>query len=132
MHSCSWEGGSLRIALAVDSFIYFANIRPDYKVSICMYSAVFNYPYFQWGYFSNTVVYSFTKPDRSEHYVIFWDTKNSEVCCFSPVAQYLKLFCLQKYIKYVRNLISIHACGDYCCLATRADDQAGQVSLIWC
>jgi len=31
--SCSWEGGSLRIALAVDSFIYFANIRPDYKVS---------------------------------------------------------------------------------------------------
>lgn len=30
--SCSWEGGSLRIALAVDSFIYFANIRPDYKV----------------------------------------------------------------------------------------------------
>lgn len=29
----SWEGGhpSLRIALAVESFIYFANIRPDYK-----------------------------------------------------------------------------------------------------
>ena len=34
MFSCSWEGGSLRIALAVDSFIYFANIRPDYKVSV--------------------------------------------------------------------------------------------------
>ena len=33
MFSCSWEGGSLRIALAVDSFIYFANIRLDYKVS---------------------------------------------------------------------------------------------------
>ena len=32
MYSCSWEGGSLRISLAVDSFIYFANIRPDYKV----------------------------------------------------------------------------------------------------
>jgi WD repeat-containing protein 35 len=29
--SLSWEGGSLRLALAVDSFIYFANIRPDYK-----------------------------------------------------------------------------------------------------
>ena len=28
----SWEGASLRISLAVDSFIYFANIRPDYKV----------------------------------------------------------------------------------------------------
>ena len=30
--ACSWEGGGLRIALAVDSFIYFAIIRPDYKV----------------------------------------------------------------------------------------------------
>ena len=28
-----WEGAGLRIALAVDSFIYFANIRPNYKVS---------------------------------------------------------------------------------------------------
>lgn len=28
----SWEGGGLRIGLAVDSYIYFANIRPDYKV----------------------------------------------------------------------------------------------------
>ena len=43
--SCAWEGGSLRIALAVDSFIYFANIRPDYK----------------WTYFANTVVYTYTK-----------------------------------------------------------------------
>lgn len=32
--SISWEGGSLRISLAVDSFMYFANIRPDYKVII--------------------------------------------------------------------------------------------------
>ena len=43
--ACAWEGGSLRIALAVDSFIYFANIRPDYK----------------WTYFSLTVVYCHTK-----------------------------------------------------------------------
>lgn len=28
----SWEGSGLKIALAVDSYIYFANIRPDYKV----------------------------------------------------------------------------------------------------
>ncbi|XP_063406795.1 WD repeat-containing protein 35-like isoform X2 [Mytilus trossulus] len=97
--SCSWEGGSLRIALAVDSFIYFANIRPDYK----------------WGYCSNTVVYSFTKPERVEHCVIFWDTKNGE-----------------KYVKYVRNLIAITACGDYCCLATKADDTTNQYVLVLC
>ncbi|XP_060579333.1 WD repeat-containing protein 35-like [Ruditapes philippinarum] len=99
MYSCSWEGGSLRVALAVDSFIYFANIRPDYK----------------WGYCSNTVVYSFTKPDRVEHCVIFWDTKNGE-----------------KYVKYVKNLISITACGDYCCLATKADDLNNQYVLVLC
>lgn len=34
MTGVSWEGGGLRIALAVDSYIYFANIRPDYKVSV--------------------------------------------------------------------------------------------------
>ncbi|XP_053382408.1 WD repeat-containing protein 35-like isoform X3 [Mercenaria mercenaria] len=99
MYSCSWEGGSLRVALAVDSFIYFANIRPDYK----------------WGYCSNTVVYSFTKPDRVEHCVIFWDTKNGE-----------------KYVKYVKNLISITACGDYCCLATKADELTNQYVLVLC
>ena len=29
--ACAWEGGSLRIALAVDSFIYFANIRSGHE-----------------------------------------------------------------------------------------------------
>ncbi|KAM7428718.1 WD repeat-containing protein 35 [Porites harrisoni] len=94
-----WEGAGLRIALAVDSFIYFANIRPNYK----------------WGYFSNTVVYAFNKPDRQEHCVVFWDTKNGE-----------------KYVKYVRNLLSITASGDHCVLATRADDSSGQHVLVLC
>lgn len=61
--SCVWEGGSLRVALAVDSFIYFANIRPDYK----------------WCYVAQTVVYSYNQPDRYGTYVVFWDTKNNEV-----------------------------------------------------
>ncbi|XP_070516916.1 WD repeat-containing protein 35 isoform X2 [Cardiocondyla obscurior] len=39
---CTWEKGSLRVALSVDSHIYFANIRLDYK----------------WTYFSNTVVFT--------------------------------------------------------------------------
>lgn len=41
INSLSWEGGGLRLSIAVDHFIYFANVRPDY----------------QWSYFSNTVVY---------------------------------------------------------------------------
>lgn len=46
MSALSWEGGGLKIALTVDSFIYFANIRPDYKVSIknsCKTKDVFYY-----------------------------------------------------------------------------------------
>jgi len=54
MSGLAWEGGSLRIALAVESFIYFANIRPDYK----------------WAFFSNTLVYAYTKPERDDHCVV--------------------------------------------------------------
>ncbi|XP_053316634.1 WD repeat-containing protein 35 isoform X1 [Spea bombifrons] len=89
MAAVSWEGGGLRIGLAVDSFIYFANIRPDYK----------------WGYCSNTVIYAYTRPDRPEYCVVFWDTKNNE-----------------KFVKYVKSLLSVSTCGDFCTLATKADE----------
>ncbi|EDV23603.1 uncharacterized protein TRIADDRAFT_50569 [Trichoplax adhaerens] len=65
----SWDGDGLRLSLAIDSYIYFANIRPDYK----------------WGYCGNTVVYAFNKPDRQDSSVVFWETKNKE--------------CIVKYIK---------------------------------
>ncbi|XP_030902468.2 WD repeat-containing protein 35 isoform X2 [Melopsittacus undulatus] len=95
----SWEGSGLKIALAVDSYIYFANIRPDYK----------------WGYCSNTVIYAYTRPDRPEYCVVFWDTKNNE-----------------KYVKYVKSLISITTYGDLCVLATKADENQPQYVLVLC
>mmetsp|Transcript_1346 Transcript_1346/g.3417 ORF Transcript_1346/g.3417 Transcript_1346/m.3417 type:complete len:1179 (-) Transcript_1346:299-3835(-) len=58
----AWEGGGLRIALAVESFIYFANIRPDYK----------------WGYFGHTLAYAFNKHDRTDHCVVFFDTQTGQ------------------------------------------------------
>ena len=67
--ACAWEGGSLRIALAVDSFIYFANIRPNYK----------------WAYFAGgTVVYAHQRKDRPanaspETAIVFWNIKTQEV-----------------------------------------------------
>lgn len=60
--ACAWEGMGLRIALAVDSFIFFANIRPDYK----------------WCFLANTVAYAFNKADRIESTVIFWNTNTNE------------------------------------------------------
>jgi WD repeat-containing protein 35 len=61
--ACSWEGGSLRIALAIDSFIYFANIRPDYK----------------WCYFSDTCVYTYSKAEQTELSLVFWNMKTNDV-----------------------------------------------------
>ncbi|XP_012869217.1 PREDICTED: WD repeat-containing protein 35 [Dipodomys ordii] len=40
MTALSWEGGGLKIALAVDSFIYFANIRPDYKFVLVLCNSI--------------------------------------------------------------------------------------------
>lgn len=60
---CVWEGGSLRVALAVDSFVYFANIRPDYK----------------WCYFKKTVVFTSCRPQKTGISVSFWDTSNNQV-----------------------------------------------------
>lgn len=90
----------MRVALGVGSFIYFANIRHNY----------------QWGYFSNTLVYGFRKPDKVEHCVIFWNTLSDE-----------------KYPKTVKSLLSITSCKDYCVLATKVDDEPGQVrSVVGC
>ncbi|VDP16487.1 unnamed protein product [Soboliphyme baturini] len=42
---CSWEGTGLRIGLAVDSYIYFATIRPDYQVSIMRLDLILKKPH---------------------------------------------------------------------------------------
>eukprot|EP00040_Diaphanoeca_grandis_P015836 m.81289 g.81289 ORF g.81289 m.81289 type:complete len:1161 (-) comp25403_c0_seq3:252-3734(-) len=99
LRSLSWEGRGLRLTLAVDHFIYFANVRPDYK----------------WGYFANTVVYSFTKPERSENCVVFWDTKLNG-----------------HQIKYVKGLMDIAAAGEHCVLSTKHHDDSNQYVLILC
>jgi len=57
-HSISF----VQVQLAVDSYVYFANVRPDYK----------------WAAFGDTVVYAFTRPDRMEQCVVFWNTKTDE------------------------------------------------------
>jgi len=68
----AWEAFSSRIAFAIDSYIYLAQVKHDYM----------------WTNFSNTLVYHFTRKNKPESYVMFWDTKNNEVLlpsfvCFS-------------------------------------------------
>lgn len=56
------------------------------------------------------MIYAYTRPDRLEYSVVFWDTKNNE-----------------KFVKYVKCLMSVTTCGDFCILATKADDSHPQV-----
>lgn len=58
----TWEGDGLRVAIAVDSSVYFANVRPDYK----------------YCYFKKTVVFAFNRPDKVEDSVMFWNIRTNE------------------------------------------------------
>lgn len=100
VNSVSWEGYGLRIALAVDTNILFANIQPEYL----------------WGYFSNTLVFAFRKPERNDMCIIFWDTTVN-----------------QKQVKYMKRLKQIAACGDYCVLITKLEDtQQNEWMIVLC
>jgi hypothetical protein len=60
--SFSWEQNGLRLALAVDGSIFFANVRPAYN----------------WAAGNNTIVYCYQRPDRRDTSIVFWDTISSE------------------------------------------------------
>ena len=60
---CTWEGTGLRLAISVDSFVYFVNVRPDYT----------------WTYFGDSVLFTHSKPDRAEQCFTLWDTKTEQV-----------------------------------------------------
>ena len=96
----AWEKGGLRIALAVESFVYFANVQPSYH----------------WGYFAGTVVYAFSKPDRPEACVVFWDLQTHE-----SHAKYVKRLVTVKVGSQVLCPTMSHACIDSCFAAFLVD-----------
>ncbi|XP_050539955.1 WD repeat-containing protein 35 isoform X2 [Daktulosphaira vitifoliae] len=60
--ACCWESTSLRITLAIDSFVYFANVRYDYP----------------WCYFANTIIYAYKNYEESVTEITFWNIKKNE------------------------------------------------------
>ena len=63
LSSVTWEGSGLRLAIAVDSFIYFANVRPGYG----------------WGLLSDsTVVFPLRSARNPQAQVVFWDSTSGE------------------------------------------------------
>ncbi|KAI1284858.1 WD repeat-containing protein 35 [Halotydeus destructor] len=101
INGCSWEKEGLRIAIAVDCYLFFANIRPDYI----------------WAYFSSILVYNLkvdlpkdadlgTLSQKSVQHLVFWNTVSKE-----------------KHTKSVKNLVNLAACGQYCVLITKNLDE---------
>jgi WD repeat-containing protein 35 len=66
--------------MAVDSFLYFANVKPDYH----------------WGYFDSTVCYSFQTPDCIDTSLMFWNPKTGYLK-IKTVKQFLFLATHGKY-----------------------------------
>ncbi|KAF0983873.1 hypothetical protein FDP41_007788 [Naegleria fowleri] len=97
--SVTWEGSGLRLALAVDAHLFFANVRPNYR----------------WGYFSKTIVYAFTKIERPEQCVVFYNYKTR-----------------QKYVKYIKKLLALDACGEHCVLLTKTEAPKEAFVIIIC
>ena len=101
IYSSSWEREGLRIGLAVDCYIFFANIRPEYK----------------WCYFSSTVVYTLniTQSEDSSSgpgevsTVVFWHIPSDS-----------------KHVKSVRNLLQISSHYQQCAIATKYEDSAAK------
>uniref|UniRef100_A0A3Q3JKH4 WD repeat-containing protein 35 n=1 Tax=Monopterus albus TaxID=43700 RepID=A0A3Q3JKH4_MONAL len=89
--------------LAVAGSLRASNMEKEINV------VQFYTPFGEWGYCCSTVVYAYTKPERQEYCVVFWDTKNNE-----------------KHVKYVKSLMSITTSGDFCILASKADDTQPQ------
>ena len=61
--SMSCDGDGLRVALAVDAYIFFANMRPDYRWALLG---------------GKTLVYAYAKGGRRDHSVVFWDTDTND------------------------------------------------------
>lgn len=80
--ACCWESTSLRITLAIDSFVYFANVRYDYP----------------WCYFADTIVYAYRNHEESVTDITFWNIKKNEV------------FVFRFYLHVLRNIFFLYKC----------------------
>lgn len=85
----AWDGDGLRVAIAVDAALYFANVRVVHKYT----------------YFSKTVVYAFSIPDRKERAVMFWNTRSNE-----------------RVIRYFSGLFYVDSCKDACMIVSSPGD----------
>jgi WD repeat-containing protein 35 len=73
MSSFTWENGSLRLALAIDSSIYFVTLRPNYKRA---YMGIMG-----GNLASGSLVYGYQRFTRGEDVngIMFWNPRSGEM-----------------------------------------------------
>lgn len=90
--------------MAVDSFIYFANIRPDYM----------------WCYFGKTVAFVNGNAGLDTSSVTFWDTVSNQVRrkLKIPIGNNITFsYKLQCYLKQIDTPLGIASSQDHCVIA---------------
>ncbi|XP_030568402.1 WD repeat-containing protein 35 isoform X2 [Drosophila novamexicana] len=95
--SVSWEGKSLRIAMAVDSFIYFANIRPEYI----------------WCYFEKTVVFLNSRSSSKNN---SGSSASSANVAPMNVITFWNTVSNQSFLKEVEPTLCLAASNEHCVL----------------
>ncbi|KAA0156222.1 hypothetical protein FNF29_01012 [Cafeteria roenbergensis] len=123
VRSLTWEGTGLRLAMAVDCFIFFANVRPPYKWA-AMGGSIAGAAAASAGGGAGavaaaataaasaaasplTVVYAFTRPDRADggQALVFWNTATGE-----------------RSVRLVPGVEAVRAAGDCALVVLRASD----------
>lgn len=94
MRALSWEARSLRLAIAVDSYIYFASVKPDHK----------------YAYYGNTLALC-----CGTESVIFWDTSTHQTW-INHVPDVIDMCGVDEYVVIATNnkLIVLNQQGIQC------------------
>lgn len=100
--SCSWEKRGLRLAIGVDYYIFFANIRPDYK----------------WAYFSSTLIIGLPFAAKSSDDDYSGEGKTCDTVMF------FNFNTNTKHVKSIKNLTAIAGHGQYCVFSTTASSRS--------
>ncbi|KAG1701662.1 WD repeat-containing protein 35 [Nymphon striatum] len=126
VQAATWEAGGLRLALAIDSCIYFANIRPSYKVI---------------GAILPTLLYTHTLNKIEMTLALYSTTVTVMRPSGTSGTKWLKYFFiklevvdegdnLHKHIKHMKHLMLVSSCKDHCILVCKTTDLPSKYAVI--
>ena len=98
INSLSWEGTGLRVSMAVESFMYFANVKLPVP----------------WGYMNGTLVYAYHRPDRGDYCLTFWHIERGERI-IKFIKRFIGLYTLNQYCVILMHTLEKGSCSILLC-----------------